>query len=118
MRSQRGRQNLASGIGHGERGLQGIIVQREGNLEPERKRIDRARPGILVQHETAGGGTAVQPGKAPVARETVLRQVIRLPLMPQTIVLQAPDDREQHRSVARPGRPCLPQHFLARGVAQ
>ena len=107
MCTQRRRQDLASRIGNSERGLQRVIVQRERDLEPERERIGRAGPSILVQHKTAGGCATVQPGKTTIARKSMLRAG-------DTTAPDAEDDRlsgvrqsgtARERGVARPGPP-------------
>ena len=118
MRAHRCGQELASGVGHGEAGLQRVVIQREGNFEAEREWVDRARLGVIAQYQTACGGAAVQPGKAPVAGEAVLDQVVRPALVQQPVILQTPDDGEQHRRVARPDRVRLPKHLLTGSVTQ
>jgi hypothetical protein len=111
-------QSAASRIGHGKPLLNRIFVQDEGDLQPERERIDRTRRGILVEHQPACRRAAIQPGETFVAGKAVLTQPVRLSVMTQRVILQPADDREQHRSVTRPDRGGLPHDLPASGIAQ
>jgi hypothetical protein len=97
---------------------QRVFLQRIGDVEPEGEGIARPRFRIVGQRQAAAERTVFLPGETAVAGETVLGHGVARPAVKQAVVLQPPDDGEQHRRVARPDGTGLPEQFGAAGVAQ
>src|ERR1700712_2642052 len=102
------RKNNSGGIGDRISDGQGAGLDAILDFEPEGERVDLPALRIILEQQAAGGRAALRETKGAVTGKPMLRHAIRLTLVDEGVIHQPADNREQHRSMARPLRPPLP----------
>ena len=119
MRADRCRQHRVAGVGDG---VASLPANRRSARSRWRSGSRTGRSPASARRRAAPAGSwwrCAIPRRSGASRAKPWRvHRIGVPGHLQPIVAQLPNDREQHRRMPRPLRPCLPQHLLPAAIFQ